>query len=104
MAIGVFSVVGVMTALSAINQSIEGGLSFSGSQCVPDTARTCDSVWWSTGPNGVKRPRIQPRQAQEFKELMEAQGIPVTVIAQDGGERVKYRDKMTSPRIRGDRY
>src|SRR5690606_14882889 len=38
-------------------------------------------------------------QAQEFKDLMEQHGIPVTLVAQDGGERVKYKDKLTSPRI-----
>lgn len=96
--IGVFSVVGVMTALSAINQSIEGGLSFLGANVFQIQREPAiqfgggRAEWW-------KRPRIQPRQAQEFKELMEEQGIPVTLLAYDGGERAKYKDKKTSPRI-----
>jgi len=98
-AIGVFSVVGVMTALSAINQSIEGGLSFLAAN-VFQIQREPAIQFGGHRAEWHRRPRIQPRQAQEFKELMEEQGIPVTVIAQDGGERVKYRDKMTSPRIR----
>ncbi|MEQ9824535.1 MAG: ABC transporter permease [Puniceicoccaceae bacterium] len=97
-AIGVFSVVGVMTALSAIGQSIEGGLSFLGANVFQIQREPAiqfgggRAEWW-------RRPRIQPRQAQEFKDLMEQHGIPVTLVAQDGGERVKYKDKLTSPRI-----
>ena len=97
-AIGVFSVVGVMTALSAIGQSIEGGLSFLGAN-VFQIQREPAIQFGGHEAAWHRRPRIQPRQAQEFKELMGEQGIPVTLLAYDGGERVKYKDKMTSPRI-----
>ncbi len=96
--IGVFSVVGVMTALSAVGQSIEGGLSFLGANVFQIQREPAIQFGGGRG-EWRKRPRINPRQAQEFKELMEAEGIPVTLLAYDGGERVKYKDKMTSPRI-----
>jgi putative ABC transport system permease protein len=96
--IGVFSVVGVMTALSAIGQSIDSGLSFLGAN-VFQIQREPAIQFGGHNAEWRKRPRIQPRQAQEFKDEMEVYGVPVTLTAYDGGERVKYRDRMTSPRI-----
>lgn len=96
--IGVFSVVGVMTALSAIGQSIDSGLSFLGAN-VFQIQREPAIQFGGHNAEWRKRPRIQPRQSQKFKEEMEQYGIPVSLIAYDGGERVKYRDRMTSPRI-----
>lgn len=96
--IGVFSVVGVMTALSALRQSIDSGLSFLGAN-VFQIQREPAIQFGGHHAEWRKRPRIKPRQAQEFKEEMEAYGIPVTPTAYDGGERVKYKDRMTSPRI-----
>lgn len=96
--IGVFSVVGVMTALSAMRVSIDSGLSFLGANVFEVQRRPSiqfgghDAAW-------RKRPTIKPRQAMEFKEMMEEEGIIVSLIAYDGGERVTYRDKKTSPRI-----
>ena len=96
--IGVFSVVGVMTALSAIGQSIDSGLSFLGANVFEIQREPAiqfgghDAAWH-------RRPRIQPRQAQEFKEEMEQYGVPVSLIAYDGGERAKYKDRLTSPRL-----
>jgi len=97
-AIGVFSVVGVMTTLSAIGQSIEGGLSFLAAN-VFQIQREPAIQFGGHDAEWRKRPRIQPRQALDFKDAMESYGIPVSVMAYDGGERVKYKDKQTSPRI-----
>lgn len=97
-AIGVFSVVGVMTALSAIGQSIDSGLSFLGANVFQIQREPAiqfgggEAEWW-------KRPRITPRQAMEFKELMEEAGIVVTIAEYDGGERARYEDKRTQPRV-----
>jgi putative ABC transport system permease protein len=98
-AIGVFSVVGVMTALSAIGQSIEGGLSFLGAN-VFHIQREPAIQFGGQRADWRRRPPITPRQGQQFKELLEAEhGIPVTLVAEDRGERIKYQDKQTSPRI-----
>jgi putative ABC transport system permease protein len=98
-AIGVFSVVGVMTALSAINQSIEGGLSFLGAN-VFQIQREPAIQFGGQRADWRRRPPITPREAQQFKEMMEEEhGIPVTLVAQDGGERIKYKENQTSPRI-----
>ncbi len=97
-AIGVFSVVGVMTALTAIKQSIEGGLSIFGANVISIERRPSVNLsgarvrWW-------ERPMITPRQAQEFKEEMEASGITVSLINSDNGERLRYRDRVTSANI-----
>ncbi len=99
--IGVFSVVGVMTALSAIRQSIDTSLSMFGAnvlQIVRDPPLQIHG-----GPHDRwrnRRPPVTPRQADEFKAMMDELGIPTTLSATDTNERVAYRDKITSPRIR----
>ncbi|MGC9450766.1 MAG: ABC transporter permease [Oceanipulchritudo sp.] len=94
--IGVFSVVGVMTALSAIRQSIDTGLSifaanvFEISKFPAIRMEGGRADWW-------RRPNIMPRQAMEFARRMEQEGLPVTVYAVDHGERVRFEDRKTSP-------
>lgn len=96
--IGVFSVVGVMTALSAVRQSIDSGLSifaanvFEISKYPTLNINNSRRQYWH-------RPNITPRQAMEFEEIMQEEGIPVTLIGEDSGERIHYRDRRTSPRI-----
>ncbi|MCG8526689.1 MAG: ABC transporter permease [Opitutales bacterium] len=97
-AIGVFSVVGVMTALSAVGSSIDKGLSFLGAN-VFMIQREPAIQFGGGNAKWRNRPRISPRQAQEFKEIMDDFGVPVSLTAYDGGERVKYKDKRTSPTI-----
>jgi putative ABC transport system permease protein len=97
-AIGVFSVVGVMTALSAIGSSIEGGLSFLGANVFQIQREPAIQIGGGN-QEWRRRPRIQPRQAMDFKQSMEEEGVLVTLTAYDGGERVRYQDRITSPRI-----
>lgn len=96
--IGVFSVVAVMTTLSAVRQSIDTGLSSFGTnvmQISRDPALRLDGgPRWQRG-----RPPISPRQAQEFKQYMDEEGIPTTLSSTDRGERARYRDLRTQPRI-----
>jgi putative ABC transport system permease protein len=99
-AIGVFSVVGVMTALSAVRDSIDSGLSFLGANVMQVSIQPpvqlggihSDRSW-------RRRPPITPRQAQDFARLMEMEGLPTTLFGNDNGKRVRYGEKMTSPRI-----
>jgi putative ABC transport system permease protein len=94
-AIGVFSVVGVMTALSAIRQSIDTGLSVFAANVFeiskyPAIRFDGNQAKWRSRPN------ITPTQALDFADRMEEQGIPVTIHGSDGGETVRYRDRETN--------
>jgi putative ABC transport system permease protein len=88
-AIGVFSVIGVMTALSAIQGSIESGLSFLGSNIFQFAKYP---VINSRDPEEkfANRRNIALDEANEFKRLMagEAQAIALKVF--DGGKPVSY--------------
>lgn len=97
--IGVFSVVGVMTALSAIRLSIDTAFNVFGTnvlQIQRDPAIQIDGP----GSRRNQRPPITPRQAQDFKEVMEAYGIPTTLSATDYGERVVYGENRTNGNVR----
>ncbi len=97
--IGVFSVVGVMTALSAIRHNIDSSLDVFGAnvlQITKDPAIQLSPHHW--GQRG--REPISPRQAELFKQEMDELGIPTTLSATDNGERASYRDQKTQPRIR----
>src|SRR5687767_1656920 len=74
--IGVFSVIGVMTALSVIQSSIEGGLSFLGSNIFQlakyPTITTNDS-----DEEFANRRDITLEQAREFERLMEGEASAI---------------------------
>jgi putative ABC transport system permease protein len=94
--IGVFSVVGVMTALSAIRESIDTGLSVFAAN-VFEISKYPAIQFDGNRAKWRKRPNITPRQAMEFAERMAEEGIPVTVSGTDGGERVRFEERVTSP-------
>jgi putative ABC transport system permease protein len=94
--IGVFSVVGVMTALSAIRQSIDTGLSVFAANVFEISKYP--AIQFEGGRSKYRsRPNIQPRQAMEFAERMQEDGVPVTIYGVDHGERVRFQDRKTSP-------
>jgi putative ABC transport system permease protein len=95
--IGVFSVVGVMTALSAVRQSIDTGLSIFAANVFEISKYPAIRIE-DGNPRWRRRPSIMPRQALEFAERMELQGLAATVHAVDRGERVRYEDRKTGPR------
>lgn len=97
--IGVFSVVGVMTALSAVRHSIDTSLNVFGAN-VLQIAKD-PGIRLTPGPRNRVRGRdpISPRQAETFKQEMDALGIPTTLTATDRGERATYGDYKTQPRI-----
>ncbi len=98
-AIGVFSVVAVMTALSAMSASMSTSLNVFGANVLQISRQPAvqlfgrDRSYW-------RRPVITPKQAQEFKEEMDSLAISTTLYAEDGNERARYRDKVTSPIFR----
>jgi putative ABC transport system permease protein len=88
--IGVFSVIGVMTALSVIQGSIESGLSFLGSNLFqfgkyPVISKNDPEERYANRRN------ISLEQANEYKRLMEGQAGAIALKVFDGGKAASYR-------------
>src|SRR5215212_7461168 len=83
--IGVFSVIGVMTALSVIQTSIEGGLSFLGSNIFQfakyPTVSTSDPE-----EKYANRRDISLAEARTFERLMDGQANAICFKVFDGGK------------------
>ena len=88
-AIGVFSVIGVMTALSVIQGSIESGLSFLGSN-IFQFAKYPVINTRDPEEKFANRRNISLDQANEFKRLMEGQAQAIALKVFDGGKPVSY--------------
>jgi putative ABC transport system permease protein len=88
--IGVFSVIGVMTALSVIQGSIESGLSFLGSDLFQFGKYPVIS---KNDPEEkfANRRNISLEQANEYKRLMEGQAGAIALKVFDGGKAVSYK-------------
>jgi len=99
--IGVFSVIGVMTALSVIQTSIEGGLSFLGSNIFQFAKYP---VMSSSDPDVkyANRRNIMLEEARTFERLMEGQANAIALKVFDGGKPVSYgRVKLQGRQIVG---
>ncbi len=95
-AIGVFSVVAVMTALSAMRSSIDKGLEVFG-EGVFEVRKTpavqINDGWWSYR----HRPKIDYRQARRFKILLESESeAEVCMLLSDNSEIARYKDRKTA--------
>ena len=100
--IGVFSVIGVMTAIGALRQSIETGLSFLGSNIIQVAKRPVGLS--DEGPNRRRydlRRDITLAQAQRFKELMEGWSdvICLKTFNNDDPVQATYLNRKTTPSI-----
>jgi len=89
-AIGVFSVIGVMTALSVISNSIEGGLSFLGSNLFQFAKYPVIQTSGDEENEYANRKNISIENAREFERLME--GIAQTICFKvfDPGKSASY--------------
>jgi putative ABC transport system permease protein len=99
--IGVFSVIGVMTALSVIQNTIEGGLSFLGSNIFQfakyPTVSTSDPE-----EKYANRRSITLEEAREFARLMDGQAGAICFKIFDGGKPVGHgRTKLQGLTIVG---
>jgi putative ABC transport system permease protein len=100
--IGVFSVVGVMTAVSALRGSIETGLSFLGSNIFQlskfPTGITSNGTNWR---KIEQRRNITFAQAERFRQLMEGHSdvICLKVFYRDGPVHAAYGNRKTEPGI-----
>src|SRR3954468_15105791 len=87
-AMGVFSVIGVMTALSVIQGSIETGLSFLGSNLFQFAKYPVMSS--SDSDEYQNRRNITYQQANEYKRLMEHDASAVCLKIFDGGKPASF--------------
>jgi putative ABC transport system permease protein len=98
--IGVFSVISVMTAIGAMQASIETGLTLFGSN-IFQFAKYPVTV--NAGGKGSKkyenRHDIDYRQAQRYAELMEGQAAEVCLKVFDGGKQAVYNGVKTTPSL-----
>lgn len=96
--IGVFSVISVMTALSAVRGAIDSSLSQLGAnvfQISRFPGLMLNDGWW----NYRHRPPITLREARRFQSVMETQGALVSMQMEDGGERLIYGERSTSSNV-----
>src|SRR3954449_2012712 len=89
-AIGVFSVIGVMTALSVIATSIENGLSFLGSNLFQFAKYPSINTGGDPEVKYANRHNISLAQAIEYKRLMEGQAGAICFKVFDGGKPASY--------------
>ncbi|MDB6094655.1 MAG: macB 7 [Verrucomicrobia bacterium] len=100
--IGVFSVIGVMTAVSALRQSVETGISFLGSNIIQISKRPVGVS--EEGPNRRRfdlRRDITLPQAMRFKELMEpwTDVICLKTFNNDSISQATYQNRKSTPSI-----
>src|SRR5947208_12968193 len=89
-AIGVFSVIGVMTALSVIATSIESGLSFLGSNLFQFAKYPAIQTGGDPEVQFANRRNISLAEANEYRRLMEGQAGAICLKVFDGGKPASY--------------
>ena len=97
-AVGVFSVIGVMTVITGLRQSIETGLNVLGANSFQITKFPAINF---SDPRTRFRNRqdVTYAQATRFKELMRDQAA-ISLSLFRGGRRVSYHDRRTNPNVR----
>jgi putative ABC transport system permease protein len=97
-AVGVFSVIGVMTVITGLRENIESGLNVLGAnsfQISKFPAINFSNPW----VRFRNRRDISFTQSMRFKELMQGTA-DVSLMLRRGGRRVLYADRRTNPNVR----
>jgi putative ABC transport system permease protein len=94
-AIGVFSVIGVMTALSVISTAIEGGLSFLGSNLFQFAKYPVINTGGDPELKFANRHNISLVEANEYKRLMEGQAGAICFKVFDRGGKPASYNRVT---------
>jgi putative ABC transport system permease protein len=96
--VGVFSVIGVMTCITALRSNIESGLNVLGANSfqISKFPAINFSDPWTRFRN---RPDISYTQAARFKDMMQGTA-DVSLMLRRGGRRVLYHDRRTNPNVR----
>jgi putative ABC transport system permease protein len=97
--IGVFSVIGVMTAVSALRGSIEQGLSILGANTVQFAKWPIISLGGTDWAKISKRRNITLEQAQRFIGLMEGSADVICLKAFNHGAVASYGGRQTTPNM-----
>ncbi len=95
--VGVFSVLGVMTAIQAVESSIEEGLAELGANTFEITKNP--AVLFKGKRNRSSRPDFTYKQALRFKRLMADSPANVGLEIVDRGEKVAFGNTETNPVI-----
>lgn len=96
--VGIFTVIGVMTAVTGVQSKIESGLNVLGANSFQVTKYPAINF---SDPRDrfANRPDIDIRTATRFQELM-GDYARVSLSIRRGGQRVIYNDKRTNPNVR----
>ena len=96
-AVGVFSVIGVMTVITALRTNIESGLNVLGANSFQFSKYP--AINFSDPRQGLENRRdITYAEAARFKELM-GDSADVSFVLRRGGRRVSYNDRRTNPDV-----
>lgn len=96
-AVGIFTVIGVMTAVSGVQSKIESGLNVLGANSY-QISKYPPINFSDPRERFANRRDIDYRQARAFKELM-ADSARVSLITNRGGRRVFYGQENTNPNV-----
>jgi putative ABC transport system permease protein len=97
-AVGVFSVIGVMTVITGLRQNIESGLNVLGANSFQ--FMKFPAINFSDPRERFRNRRdITYAEAARFKELMSG-AAEVSLMLRRGGNRVSYLDRRTNPNVR----
>jgi putative ABC transport system permease protein len=96
-AVGVFSVIGVMTVITALRNNIESGLNVLGANSFQFTKYPAIN-FSDPRQRFANRRDITYLQADRFKELM-GEAAEISLQLYRGGRRVSYLDRRTNPNV-----
>lgn len=96
-AIGVFSVIGVMTAVSALRGSIESGLSFLGANVFQFSKYPTFTLSGDVWEKVRKRRNISLEQAERYRSLMDGTAEVICFTAGRNGVQATYGGRRTTP-------
>lgn len=96
-AIGVFTVIGVMTVLTGVKANIESSLNVLGANSFQ--VSKFPAISFSNNQGVRNRRDIDYTVARHFKEGM-GEGVTVSLMIARGGRRVSYADRRTNPNVR----
>jgi putative ABC transport system permease protein len=99
--IGVFSVIGVMTAVSALRGSVETGLSFLGANTFQISKYPSFQIGGNDWAKIQKRRNITYAQAERYRQLMEGTSNVIRLISWSGGQaQAVFGKHKTTPSLR----
>jgi putative ABC transport system permease protein len=96
-AVGVFSVIGVMTVITALRTNIESGLNVLGANSFQFTKYPAIN-FSDPRQRFANRRDVTYAEASRFKELM-GDAADVSFVLRRGGRRVSYNDRRTNPDV-----